>query len=113
MNTKRWVLPKGHIGAGLSAPESAAREAEEEAGVKGTVGLESLGSYDYRKSESKGGGVRRVKVFPMSASLVLRDWQEMSMRRRKGMSFEVSSGAVAEPGLKEILARFGQAMQIN
>jgi 8-oxo-dGTP pyrophosphatase MutT (NUDIX family) len=37
LNSKRWILPKGWAEPDLSLPESAAREAFEEAGVTGQV----------------------------------------------------------------------------
>ena len=70
LETYRWVLPKGNIDAGLSARESAAVEAFEEAGVEGDVSEASAGTYEYVKTEEKGGGRRRVEVFPMSVSRV-------------------------------------------
>lgn len=36
--TKRWIIPKGWPIKGLKPPKSAAREAYEEAGIRGTVG---------------------------------------------------------------------------
>ena len=45
LRTRRWILPKGWPHPGLSLPESAAREAQEEAGVIGVADTASLGSY--------------------------------------------------------------------
>ena len=56
LETFRWVLPKGNIETGLSPRESAAREAYEEAGVEGEVARRSVGTYEYVKTELKGGG---------------------------------------------------------
>jgi 8-oxo-dGTP pyrophosphatase MutT (NUDIX family) len=44
--TREWVLPKGHIEEGESAPETAAREVLEESGVKARV-LELLGRLEF------------------------------------------------------------------
>jgi len=44
--TKEWVLPKGHIEEGESAPETAVREVLEESGVKAQV-VELLGRLEF------------------------------------------------------------------
>jgi 8-oxo-dGTP pyrophosphatase MutT (NUDIX family) len=41
----KWTFPKGRIDRDLSASESAAREALEEAGVKGRIAEEHFGTY--------------------------------------------------------------------
>ena len=43
LRTRRWILPKGWPHPGLSLPESAAREALEEAGVTGRIEATPLG----------------------------------------------------------------------
>jgi 8-oxo-dGTP pyrophosphatase MutT (NUDIX family) len=44
----RWTFPKGGREHGETLPEAAAREAVEEAGAAGRVGVEPLGEYRYR-----------------------------------------------------------------
>ncbi len=105
-NTRRWVLPKGHIEAGYSPRESAAKEAFEEAGIEGIVGPEKIGTYRYTKSAQSGRGVREVDVYPMAVTLVQNYWQEMDFRHRKWMSVPAAIKAVEEPELKKILATF-------
>ena len=48
--TGRWIIPKGWPIAGLEPAEAAAREAYEEAGVRGVVGIRAIGEYAYKKS---------------------------------------------------------------
>ena len=45
----RWVIPKGQLKNGLAPHACAAREAEEEAGVRGAACPTPLGSYRFRK----------------------------------------------------------------
>lgn len=104
----RWVLPKGNIEAGLSARDSASLEAYEEAGVQGAVASRSIGSYEYKKTEIKGGGLCQVTVFPMAVSRVRRDWPEKSMRRRKWMAVEDAKSAVDEKKLKKLITQFAK-----
>jgi 8-oxo-dGTP pyrophosphatase MutT (NUDIX family) len=44
---KRWTFPKGHVKAGESKAEAAAREAREEAGVDGEISQEPFTRYRY------------------------------------------------------------------
>ena len=55
------MVPKGIHDPGLTAQESAAKEALEEAGARGTVDAHSLGSY----SQEKWGATTQVEVYPM------------------------------------------------
>ncbi len=52
--TGRWVIPKGWPMKGKTAHAAAAREALEEAGLKGKIGKQSLGDYSYGKRLSNG-----------------------------------------------------------
>ena len=47
--SKRWIIPKGWPIKGLPPAKSAAREAFEEAGVRGRVGAKSIGLFPYDK----------------------------------------------------------------
>lgn len=108
LETRRWVLPKGNVEDGLTPRESALREAFEEAGIEGDAAGREIGAYLYRKDDSKGGGLRRVAVFPMQVSRVLDDWPEKDRRRREWMSPEDAAAAVAEKKLAKIIARFAR-----
>src|SRR5206468_12254776 len=64
--TRRWIIPKGWPKKGKSPHRSAAREAFEEAGVVGSVGRRSVGSFSYEKRLKNGGTVEcEVRVFPL------------------------------------------------
>ncbi len=97
---KRWVIPKGVKEPELSPRESAAKEAWEEAGVRGEVGEQSLGHYRYRKW----GGVCEVEVFPMRVDEVAEDksWEE-SHRDRRWVKPDEALRLLEEPKLREML----------
>lgn len=109
LETQRWVLPKGNLVDGLSARDSARLEAFEEAGLEGCPEKRSIGTYDYQKTELKGGGHCRVEVFPMAVTRVKRNWPEKEIRRRKWMSLEEAAAAVDEPDLKKVIKRFAKS----
>ncbi len=110
LETRRWVLPKGHVEHGLSPRESAIREAFEEAGIEGAVVDRSIGAYDYEKADRKGGGWCEVAVYPMAVSRVLQDWPEKRMRRRKWMTPAQAADAVDEKKLKKLIAKFARTL---
>jgi phosphohistidine phosphatase len=97
---KRWVPPKGVIERGMSAPDSAAKEALEEAGVRGKVDERPLGSYSYRKWS----GTCTVEVYAMEVTEELSAWPEASSRRREWVSRREARRRVDEAELKAILA---------
>ena len=107
LETRRWVLPKGNIEADKSARASAAMEAYEEAGLEGTVAKHCIGTYQYEKTENKGGAILRVAVFPMVVSKVRHKWPEKDVRRRKWMTIDDAVSAVQEKELKKLIADFG------
>lgn len=79
--TGRWIFPKGDIEPGMTAWESAANEALEEAGVTGQIGTEPVGSY--RSSASTDGSVLvDVDLFPLRVENQRETWKEMDQRLR-------------------------------
>ena len=112
LNSKRWILPKGWLIEGLSAAESAAREAFEEAGVAGKTGGKPVGSYHYLKERKDGGGVPcRVDVFALQVISELDDWPEKGAREISWLPVEQAAVRVAEPGLRELLRNFAKAQK--
>lgn len=106
IGTGRWILPKGHIEPGLTASESAAAEALEEAGVLGEVAGKAVGSYTYTKRPEKGGERCRVKVFPIEVTRLLDEYPEAGQRRRRWVSVSKAVKLVREAELKALLLRF-------
>ena len=80
---KKWIIPKGIIENDLNAPESAAKEAEEEAGILGKVLENSIGSYETKKWD----GICTIEVYPMRVTKILKVWEEMNFRTRKWFDF--------------------------
>lgn len=95
----RWIIPKGVIDPGMTAIESACKEAYEEAGIRGEAGATALGKYQYEKW----GGTCTVAVFALKVLTVLESWPEDGIRRRKWMSVEKAAQVVEEPGLRKFI----------
>ena len=103
-DTARWVIPKGSLEPDMTPAQSAVKEAEEEAGVKGKVSNKSIGDYTYFKTARKGGEYCRVEVFTMKVTDVQSKWPEMNERTRKWMTPEQASKRVNEKDLRKLLA---------
>jgi uncharacterized protein len=105
--TRRWVLPKGNPVEGLGAHESAAHEALEEAGVRGSICPAPVGSYRYRKRRKTGASVMiDVDVFPIAVTEELTEWEEDGERERRWFALSEAAEAVDEPELQQILRNF-------
>jgi 8-oxo-dGTP pyrophosphatase MutT (NUDIX family) len=83
--SRRWIIPKGWPIKGLKPPKSAAREASEEAGIRGSVGAKSIGvfSYEKRLEENSGAVPCEVRVFPMLVKRQLDTWPEAHERETR------------------------------
>ena len=80
--SRRWVLPKGSIDPGFSAPEAAAQEALEEAGVSGEVAGEPVGTYRNRKIRPPNVWTLEIALYPIRISQIHKTWDEQDMRAR-------------------------------
>ena len=109
-DTGRWVIPKGWPMADRSAPEAAAQEAWEEAGVKGELAPQVLGTYGYDKI-MKPGSARpcTVEVYPLRVGELAEKFPERKERRRKWFAAEKAARKVAEPSLRDILSHLAEA----
>ncbi|MGD8617879.1 MAG: NUDIX hydrolase [Gammaproteobacteria bacterium] len=99
-NKGRWIVPKGVIEPNLSARESAAKEAFEEAGVQGDVHRKLLGSYRHRKL----GDVYTVQVYAMKVRKIFRKWDETD-RERGWFPFKDAVRRTNRTELKRLMER--------
>lgn len=106
--TRRWVIPKGNPATGLTDHAAAAREAEEEAGVRGSICPTPLGTYRYRKTRGNGASLMvDVDVFPLAVNRELDEWKEQGERERRWFSLPDAAGAVDESDLGDLMRSFG------
>ena len=100
----RWVMPKGWEMDGKKPWRAAEIEALEEAGAKGFIARESIGTYRYPKVMADGRIVPcHVRVYPMIVEKLLRDWKERKQRKRKWFSPKAAAKRVAEQELSDLL----------
>ncbi len=97
---KRWVIPKGIAEPDMTPEDSAAKEAYEEAGIKGEVHSGVIGSYTYKKW----GGTCTVKVYVMRVTEELQVWEE-DFRDRSWLDLEEAAGRMTEKAMRKIMRK--------
>ena len=78
-SSQSWGIPKGTIERGDSPQDTALQEAWEEAGLKGRILGDPLGSYEYEKA----GVLLTVVVYLMEVEIEAEQWEERDLRRRR------------------------------
>jgi len=107
--TRRWVVPRGNPILGLSPHEAAAQEAYEEAGVRGDVEPQVLGTYRYDKRRASGAvDEALVELFPLLVREILDEWPERHERERRWFVAEDAAASVAEEELAALIAAIGR-----
>ena len=101
--TQRWLIPKGWPIKGLDSAETAAREAQEEAGLIGKISKKPVASYRYWKRLDQGWELVEVLVHEMKVTKRLAAWREKSQRKRRWLPLEKAIGLIKEVELQEIL----------
>jgi 8-oxo-dGTP pyrophosphatase MutT (NUDIX family) len=106
-DTGRFVIPKGWPMKNIADSKAAAREAFEEAGVKGKIRTRPIGHYDYNKIFGPGFALPcRVTVYAMQGSNILSKWPEKSERKRHWMTLDAAAHSVHEPELRDLIEDF-------
>ena len=108
-DTGRWVVPKGWPIAGLTAAETAAREAWEEAGVEGNIQPDALGQFTYTKGMAGKPAVQcAVDVFALRVEALKDRFPERKERQRKWFAATKAARKVAEPELRKLILEFAK-----
>ncbi|GAK72871.1 NUDIX hydrolase [Agrobacterium rubi] len=97
----RWGLPKGHIEPGETSYEAAAREAFEEAGIRGEISDTIAGSFVYSKESSP--NRYRVIVHRLAVSSIDDAYPEQGLRARQWFTHSDAANVVGHEGLRELL----------
>lgn len=109
--TGRWIVPKGWPQVGRTFAQTALREAYEEAGVRGDVAPDPIGSYRYSKMDLPPERINQftVAVFAVQFTGQEKNWPEREQRVCEWVSAEEAARRVEEPELKDILRHFGDS----
>lgn len=108
--SQRWIIPKGWPIKGLRPPKSAAREAYEEAGVRGKTGTKPVGTFNYDKMlDEHGIQVRcEVRVYPLLVKRQSAAWPEAEQRLVQWADPNRAISLIEEAGLKTVIAAFAK-----
>jgi arsenate reductase len=105
--TRRWIIPKGWPIKGMKPAKSAAQEAYEEAGVRGAVELDPIGSYLYEKVLEEGVSVPcEVSVFPLKVERQHKSWPERQEREIRWLGPAEALLLLEESGLRDLISAF-------
>lgn len=113
--TKRWIIPKGWPVKGLRPAKSAAREAYEEAGIRGDISMKSIGAFSYEKRLDENGSIVacEVLVFPLSVRRQLKAWPEAHERDARWFEPVNALAALKDEGLRDLIASFVERITEN
>src|SRR5215469_107979 len=103
-DTGRWIIPKGWRPKRKKGYKAAAREAREEAGVKGKIKPKAIGRFRYIKRERSAEDPIDVTVFLLSVQKEYKRWPEADQRRRAWFAPASAALQVQEPELSSIIA---------
>ncbi|RBP15750.1 NUDIX domain-containing protein [Roseiarcus fermentans] len=108
--TRRWIIPKGWPIKGLRPAKAAAREAFEEAGVTGRIGVRPLGRFGYDKALDESGRLAacEVTVYPLLVRSQSETWPEFDQRMTQWVEPSEAAAMVNEPELKALIAVFAK-----
>ena len=101
--TKRLIVPKGWPMKGKPDCIAAAIEAHEEAGVRGHIVDQPIGSFSYMKDLDDILVPVTTDVFPLEVKKVKSRWKESGSRKRKWMSAAKAAAALSDRGLADLL----------
>jgi 8-oxo-dGTP pyrophosphatase MutT (NUDIX family) len=109
--TKRWIIPKGWPMNGKTAPQAAAAEAVEEAGIVGTIAERPIGSYRYLKTLKNKQDTMAIQVivFPFLVEDSVEAFKEEGQRTARWFGYRQAASSVAEPALRRLIREFGGA----
>ena len=100
-----WGIPKGTVDSGLNHAETALKEAWEEAGVRGRLIGDALGTYRYEKV----GRPLTVMLYVMEVLECHDDWDEAGLRERMWASLDQAGSLLGE---HPAYAFLGRAMRL-
>src|SRR5260221_1130811 len=95
--SKRWSIPKGKARSDLTLAANAAKEAFEEAGVKGDIAWSAAGMFRTSKRIWYGDAIIEVWVYFLKVTEQLEHWPEEGKRQTKWVSCQEAGEVLKEP----------------
>lgn len=101
--TGRWIFPKGDPMEDREPWEAAAQEAFEEAGIRGTIDQQPIGSYVTVKTSDLRRRVLTVDLYPLHMTEQLEDWPEKGQRQRHWVTLADARRLLSDARLAELV----------
>lgn len=101
----RWIFPKGAIEPDLTAWDSAALEAFEEAGVRGIVERAPIGTYR-AIAGATGNKLVDIDLYPLCVTEQLDSWKEQHQRLRHWVTLEEACRLLDNQPLARLVTQF-------
>jgi len=102
----RWIVPKGWPIKRCTPHETAATEAYEEAGVRGSVDPRHIGRFQKRRLKKKQSVVCEVTIYPLAVESQHANWPEKHQRSRAWFTPRRAAKLVKKPGLRRAIRDF-------
>jgi len=108
--SKKWGIPKGKVEPALTFPETAAKEAFEEAGVVGFISPSSVGMFRAKKHAANPQIQQTIEVwvYLLEVTETAADWPERGKRATRWMTCEAAARHLREPVLAHLCLRLAQ-----
>ena len=103
---KKWKIPKGFVDPGDTPRQTALKEAWEEAGLRGRLVGEPIGSYEYAKWNLD----LTVTLFLMEVKEVTDEWEESGSRERGWASLDDALARLRKHPVKPLLTRVSRRL---
>lgn len=99
--SKAWGIPKGVVDRGDTHEETALNEAWEEAGLRGRLIGDPIGTYEYEKWDR----TLTVAVYVMEVLDQADTWEEAEFRERRWTSFAKAASRLTRHPVRPLLDR--------
>lgn len=97
----KWSLPKGTIRSEETVSETIARQAHKEAGLRGELIEDPVGTYSYHKWET----ILEVVVLMMNVNECSDEWPDAEARKRRWVTSEEALSLLSKDDLKKLLRK--------
>lgn len=105
----RWLFPKGGVAGDMTPWDSAALEAEEEAGVEGRVSTDPLGRYGNTLNADPEARVE-IELYGLEVLHESESWLEEHQRQRRWAGYAEAVELLADPEKAELLAELDRRL---
>jgi 8-oxo-dGTP pyrophosphatase MutT (NUDIX family) len=105
---ENWIIPKGKVKPGKGAALSAAEEAYEEAGVRGTLDQAPVARFDLPMAGRESS--EQMQIFALEVENQTIVWPEMFQRQRRWASLDEAMAMLKAPHFRQALQDFAAMM---